>query len=286
MTQSDKIIEFLKYASPRLDYIEHCMEKQALSPTKALQAIKAFRARASTGAIDPSKYKRIGALSKSVGKLKGKEKNQLNNVSGKLHKKYYDGKYVKGDYSRVQQRAAAPSFEESYFNQYGRMPDADMVRQSTVPAPKAPTWQDEFYARNGYLPEQHVNSSSNVSPAMLGAKKPAAGGNAAKPDAANAGAANANDAAEPGMWGNITAWAKEHPYLTVGGGVAAGAAAGGGLGYGLGHGAGQQDGAQTAQRYYELREALDRQRLRQTNDSFLSRLANLFGTGELSNMIG
>ena len=296
MTRSDKIIEFLKYASPRLDYIEHCMEKQALSPTKALQAIKAFRARASTGAIDPSKYKRLGALSKSVGKLRGKEKNQLNNVAGKLHKKYYDGKYVKGDYSRVQQRAAAPSVEEAYFNQYGYMPDQDMINASVVPAAKpkvnvpmvgndipgmprpgtgemimrdAP--QRAEAARHAFL-----NGTLNQPKPGQGILRPGAPADAIKEVAAS----------EPGMWDNITAWMKEHPYLTAGGGLAAGAAGGAGVGYGVGSSSGKQEGSQIAQRYYELREALDRQLLQRTNDSFLSRLGNLFGAGDLSNLIG
>ena len=308
MTQSANIIEFLKYASPRLDYIEHCMEKQAMSPTRALQAIKAFRARASTGAIDPSKYKRLGALSKSVGKLRGNEKNQLNNVAGKLHKKYHDGKYIKGDYSRVQRRAAAPSFEESYFNQYGRMPDQDMINASLAPAAKPNFIPDNVSKTQAFnnalqkldadipgMPRQgtgellmkdapvredavrqdFLKGTLNQPKPGHGILRPGAPADAIK-----------EVGAEPGMWDNITAWMKEHPYLTVGGGVAAGAAGGAGIGYGVGSGSGRQEGSQIAQRYYELREALDRQRLQRTNDSFLSRLGNLFGAGDLSNLIG
>lgn len=339
MTRSDKIIEFLKYASPRLDYIEHCMEKQALSPTRALQAIKAFRARASTGAIDPSKYKRLGALSKSVGKLKGKEKNQLNNVAGKLHKKYYDGKYVKGDYSRVQQRAATPSVEEAFFNQYGRMPDQDMINASTVPAAKPKVnvpmvgndipgmprpGTGEMLMRNvadntapNFIPDnvsKFNNALQKLDFEIPGMPRPGTGEmlmrdapqraeaarkaflndmlNPHKPGqgilrpGAPADAIQEVAASEPGMWDNITAWMKEHPYLTAGGGLAAGAAGGAGVGYGVGSSSGKQEGSQIAQRYYELREALDRQRLQRTNDSFLSRLGNLFGAGDLSNLIG
>ena len=284
MTQSDNIVEFLKYASPRLDYIEHCMEKQALSPTRALQAVKAFRARSSQGLIDPAKYKRLGALSDSVGKLRGKEKNQLKNVAGKLHKKYYDGKYVKGDYSRVQQRAAAPNWVDDYFAQYGRMPD--QFDAPVVPAAKPKVSPNQFNWASG---SNAVNFGGGTpsSPVSL-----AAGDDFLKiaPNAGKVPAEAAKEvaeaASEPGMWNNITAWMKEHPYLTVGGGVAAGAAGGAGLGYGIGNGSGRQEGSQIAQRYYELREALDRQRLQRANDSFLSRLGNLFGTGDLSGLIG
>lgn len=307
MTRSDNIVEFLKYASPRLDYIAHCMEKQAVSPARALRAIKAFRARASTGAIDPSKYKRLGALSKSVGKLRGKEKNQLNNVAGKLHKKYHDGKYIKGDYSRVQRRAAAPSFEEAYFNQYGRMPDQDMINASAVPAAKPnfiPDNVSKTQAFNNALQKLDFEIPGMPRPGtgeMLmrdapqraeAARKAFLNGTLNQPKPGHgilrpgAPADAIKEVAEPGMWDNITAWMKEHPYLTVGGGVAAGAAGGAGVGYGIGNGSGRQEGSQIAQRYYELREALDRQRLQQANGSFLSRLGNLFGTGDLSGLIG
>lgn len=285
MTQSANIIEFLKYASPRLDYIEHCMEKQALSPARALQAVKAFRARSSQGLIDPAKYKRLGSLSESIGKLADKEKNQLNNAAGKLHKKYYDGKYVKGDYSRVQQRAAAPS------------PDQAMIDASVVPAAKPKVnvpivgndipgmprpGTGELLMRDA--PMREAAARQALLNGTLNAPKPGQG--ILRPGAPADAIKEVGAASEPGMWDNITAWMKEHPYLTAGGGLAAGAAGGAGVGYGVGSSSGRQEGSQIAQRYYELREALDRQRLQRTNDSFLSRLGNLFGTGDLSSLIG
>lgn len=238
MTQQH-IEEFLKYASPRLDYIGHCMEKQALSPAKALQAVKAFRARASTGAIDPSRYKSLGALSESVGKLKGKEKNQLNRVAEKLHKKYYDGKYIKGDYSRVEQRAAAPSFDEVYFARYGRLPDQSMINASVVP-PKAKQTADK------------VNAAKTSAPDTK--------------DTAN--------------------WLKTHPYLTAAGTAAGGSALGTGLGYALGHSSGSEEAAKKLHTYYAINEALRSNALRRANSDILARLANIFGVGELNNLIG
>lgn len=342
MTQSDNIVEFLKYASPRLDYIEHCMEKQALSPTRALQAVKAFRARSSKGLLPQGKnYDRIKALSDSVGKLRGKEKNQLKNVAGKLHKKYYDGKYVKGDYNKIGQRSAAQSFVDDYYARYGRLPDqfdapvVPAAKPNVKPEVNVPIVGNDIPGMprpgtgemlmpnvdnsvSNFIPESvnNIRSFDNalqkINGDIPGMPRPGTGEmimrdapmrEAAARQAFLNGTLNApspgygilrpgapadaiKEVAEPGMWDNITAWMREHPYLTVGGGVAAGAAGGAGLGYGIGSGSGMQEGSQIAQRYYELREALDRQRLQRANDSFLSRLGNLFGTGDLSGLIG
>ena len=318
MTRSDKIIEFLKYASPRLDYIEHCMEKQALSPQKVLPVIKAFRARASKGTIDPSRYKRIGALSHATGKLKGNEKNQLNRVGGQLHKKYYGGNYTKGDYSKVKAKAkGSVSPEAAYLERYGYMPDMDMVNASTATPKRVPTQREvegilglpqtprqgtgELLLRNnGFDPRQAANtamqnlipeSTINNTLGAFGFPRPGTGEmllrNAGK-DAAKASEdfAKVVELQDPTTADKIKSWITNHPYLALGGGVAAGAAGGAGIGYGVGSGSGIQEGSQIAQRYYAMREALQQQALRKTNDSFFARLGNLFGTGDLSNIIG
>lgn len=65
MTRSDKITEFLKYASPRLGYIEHCMEKQALSPQLL---VAAGRAASKSGRLGNMKRLR-GVVTDSKGNL-------------------------------------------------------------------------------------------------------------------------------------------------------------------------------------------------------------------------
>jgi hypothetical protein len=266
MTQSDNIKEFLKYASPRLDYIEHCMEKIALQ--------KAVRRFAGKPGARMFSYKNVA---------KHAPKGSPGTPGGTVNARY-----------AKQHAAQSAALSEQLMGKKEYAAAVDKLIQAGYNPTQAARIVQNKLAKGlksnkqlGAVPEtmeQVRSASGTVRPVKY--KQPVR--NTSTSGKASDAASNAANTAgsEPGMWGNITAWAKEHPYLTVGGGVAAGAAAGGGLGYGLGHGAGQQDGAQTAQRYYELRDALDRQRLRQTNDSFLSRLANLFGTGELSNMIG
>lgn len=64
MTRSDKITEFLKYASPRLGYIEHCMEKQALSPQLLISAARKAK---ETGRLGSMKHLKSVAANKKGG---------------------------------------------------------------------------------------------------------------------------------------------------------------------------------------------------------------------------
>lgn len=282
MTQQH-IEEFLKYASPRLDYIGHCMEKQAISAKLALPAIQAFRARASKGLIDPSRYKHIAELSESVGKLKGREKNQLKSVAGKLHKKYYDGNYVKGDYSRVAQNASAPTFEDAYFDLYGRMPDQDMIAASVV-SPKVTgskpfSLEEAYLARYGRMPEQ-IDAPKPKAPTTKSTTQQNKADSASNTTKATDSAPGTPNESE------ITNWLKEHPYLTAAGTTAGGSAFGTGLGYMLGNSSGSEETAQKLHNYYAINEALRRNALRSANSDILSRLANIFGAGDLNDLIG
>lgn len=269
MTQSDNIKEFLKYASPRLDYIEHCMEKMALQ-----KAVRRFAGKPGARMFsykNVAKHAPKGSPGAPGGTVNGRYAKQHAAQSAALSeqlmgKKEYAAavdKLVQAGYNptqaaRIVQNKLAKGLKTN--KQLGAVPE---------------TMEQVRGAAGTVRPVKYKQPVRNTSTSSTSGKASDAASNAAN----TAGS-------EPGMWDNITAWMKEHPYLTAGGGLAAGAAGGAGVGYGLGHGSGQQDGAQTAQRYYELRAALDRQRLRQTNDSFFSRLTNLFGTGDLSGLIG
>lgn len=261
MTRSDKIIEFLKYASPRLDYIEHCMEKQADILRSLVRAGgKPGRRVLSYNNVAKQAPKASPGTPGSMGNQRYAQQYANRNVAiaetlmGKKEyaaelKKLTDAGYNSAQANRIIQKRLSKGLKAN--KQLGKVPE---------------TMAQVRGAANNIQPVKYKHPVRKTS------------GKASGP--ASAGAA------EPGMWDNITAWMKEHPYLTVGGGVAAGAAGGAGIGYGVGSGSGIQEGSQIAQRYYAMREALQQQALRKTNDSFFARLGNLFGTGDLSNIIG
>jgi len=265
MTQSDNIVEFLKYASPRLDYIEHCMEKQAIQ--------KAVRRFAGKPGARMFSYKNVA---------KHAPKGSPGAPGGTVNARY-----------AKQHAAQSAALSEQLMGkkEYAAAVDK-LVQAGYNPTQAARIVQNKLakglksHKQLGAVPEtmeQVRSAAGTVRPVKY--KQPVRN-TSTSGKASDAAKEVADAASEPGMWNNITAWMKEHPYLTVGGGVAAGAAGGAGIGYGIGNGSGRQEGSQIAQRYYELREALDRQRLQRANDSFLSRLGNLFGTGDLSGLIG
>ena len=274
MTQSDNIVEFLKYASPRLDYIEHCMEKQALSPGLTLRAVQGFRSvhprklfKLPNGKIKnrSAKFQRIANLSKSLGNRKDQLayfKNTFNNR--------YSG-YVKGDSGRV--------LDKAYFDQYGRLPD------NWIPITRHPKVTAATGATAG---AKGAKGARGARGARGSAKAPTAGANgangAAGANGANEAAAGVNEAAKT-VGSSVGSWMGRHPYLTIGAGVGLGAG-GAAVGYNSGESTGREEAAKAMQLYYAMRESMQRQNLQSANSSFLSRLANLFGTGELSNMIG
>ena len=105
--------------------------------------------------------------------------------------------------------------------------------------------------------------------------------NASGKGGSNAPGGNADDIDEA-----TANWFSRHPYWTAGAAAAGGLGAGSLIGYNSGNSTGRSEAAQALQQYYGMRESLQREALREANSSPLSRLANLFGTGELSNLIG
>ena len=116
MTRSDNIKEFLKYASPRLDYIDHCMEKQALSAKTILSAMNKFRA------LSPEKQKLYsGQLKQIDDALKGKKLNK-SNIESVLKKRRSDLKLEK---SKVPSDWSPSSSKPKSKSKYEDLFDAD-----------------------------------------------------------------------------------------------------------------------------------------------------------------
>ena len=365
MTQSDNIKEFLKYASPRLDYIEHCMEKQALRTiARQVKKMPKFEQKRVARAIgnnnivareldnvsDITKHMNMPSANRKYGREVMRDLIPNYDEAFQSIKKNYPqfsdkqiDRFIRNGRLASMKANLNPDYmypsaaRVSHMNSHFWRPEAtkqlfdfspqpppsaksyplaltQQNKNNLLPAPASnrpkPTtgrtaeYADvEMYPPNS--PEAKAFRKNKKAPEPVNAEVIDVGPGSASTvnidvDAANALSNKAkhelapkvSDAVDktakdaPSWMSNVKDWMSAHPYLTVGGGIGAGLVGGAGLGYGLGHGAGQQDGAQIAQRYYQMMMALDRARMRNVNDSFLSRLANLFGTGELSNMIG
>lgn len=228
---SERIKEFLKYASPRLDYIEHCMEKKAISAAtiaraaKKAQDLKWLQSRLSKGKLD----RLGGAITRS---------------------KAGDTRVLYTDPNTGLTRMVVDS--------------QDGVGQKFLIDPKTG-------AANRVVRPADPKQGPTADP------KPTPKGD--KPDGET-----------KGWWDDFSKgvgdWAKEHPVLTPA--ITAGVAAPitGGIGYGIGRDSGFESGSSNAAAYWQMREALRNHQLRGVNSEFLTRLANLFGGGDLSRLIG
>lgn len=263
MTQQH-IEEFLKYASPRLDYIGHCMEKQALSAATIARAIAKAR---TPGLPRTSKGK--------LPRLLGEDTRVLQRPDGSqsvMYRSPYDSgfrvvhddvdgfgqKYLFDEKSGIAHKLHEGSKDA---RQYKFVPRDTSTQTSIVPANSSHT--DIIPA----TPVQH-SVSTNVANKADDAKQPK-GKKTSAPDT--------KDTAN---------WLKTHPYLTAAGTAAGGSALGTGLGYALGHSSGSEEAAKKLHTYYAINEALRSNALRRANSDILARLANIFGMGELNNLIG
>lgn len=295
MTQQH-IEEFLKYASPRLDYIGHCMEKQALSAKTLLSAIEKFRA------LDPSKQKLYsGQLKQIDDALSGSKKLTEKNVAAVLNKRRSDLKLNKPKVPSD----SSPSSSKSEFK-YGDLFDADTAGTDYIAHLKTlgnaskdakKPYIDTF--KSGFLSDPRVTQEAarrGITPDALfdEVAKYYASGFRGTPGANARGLRRLFDDATGGAYYNytssplapITEWTKAHPYLTAAGTTAGGSAFGTGLGYMLGNSSGSEETAQKLHNYYAINEALRRNALRSANSDILSRLANIFGAGDLNDLIG
>lgn len=271
--QSERIKEFLKYASPRLDYIEQCMEKQALSPAKIVGHI--------------AKLRQSGRLSEA-GKFKSSKKLLENQLPGKdfdqkllelavesRHNALNRKTPTSGSLADARTAGLRRAEELAKGNSSSKIPAGINVDFSALT--KYPAGSGSLIdARTAGL--RRAEALAKRAPEVDGTPKSK---NAPKADAAQNATGWWNDATK-----NVSDWVTAHPAIASALTGVGGGALGGGIGYGIGSGSGQQDGFDAASAYYKMREALQRHNLLAANDSILSRLANVFGGGDLSNLIG
>lgn len=298
MTQSDNIVEFLKYASPRLDYIEHCMEKQALSASLLTRAAAKARQLAATG----------GRKSKgNLRRLMGRDTRAVQRPDGSMAFMYKDpntphlyrmvgddasgfGQKFLIDARKGKVRSVQQTFG-GYKNPHHSNLNGTVLpsQQSTAIVPYQPAPTSTALAPVRPTPTVNVPPAAAKPSTALAPAAAKSTDEVAKvtDDVAKAtdDVANVADDAANAAGSSVGAWMSRHPYLTIGAGLGLGTG-GAVMGYNSGSSTGREEAAKALQLYYAMRESMQRQNLQSANSSFLSRLANLFGTGELSNMIG
>lgn len=305
MTRSDNIKEFLKYASPRLEYIEHCMEKQALSPQTYLSVIKRLRSvdgkvqelHPSLKALSESKYLKDLDLAtmdpkdqiKAVGKaLKDRRKS----------KGLTELKPKKGWEPPSSKPTPKPEAKEKYadlfdFNAAG----TDFLTHiRTQGRDAAKPYADKF--KSGFLADSRViqeAANRGITPEALfdEVAKYYASGFRGAPGANSRGLRGLFDAATDGKYYNykrspfepITDWAKDHPIATplIAAGITNIPTAG--FSYAIGSSNGEDRGVANADAYYRAIMAHQASALQNANGDLLSRLANVFGAGDLNKII-
>lgn len=298
MTRSDNIKEFLKYASPRLDYIDHCMEKQALSAKTVLKALEKFR---SLDSAKQSEY--LGKRLKQIDDaLQGKDINAAN-VESVLNKRRSDLKLEK---SKVSSDWTPPSSKPKAKVKYEDLFDADKagidygahlrtLGKNPSKADKE-TYINTFKA--GFLSDPRVTQEAarrgiTAEELFDEAAKYFASGFRGGPGANARGLRRLfNDATDDKYYNYtrspiepITDWTKEHPVATPF--IAAGATSipTAGISYAIGSSNGEDRGVANADAYYRLLMANQASALQNANGDLLSRLANVFGAGDLNKII-
>ena len=294
MTRSDNIKEFLKYASPRLEYIDHCMEKQALSAKTMLKVLEKFRA------SDPDLYS--GQLKQIDDALKGKKLTEKN-VRSVQDKRRSDLKLEK---SKVPSDWSPSSSKPKAKVKYEDLFDADKAGidygAHLRTLGKNPSQVDkESYINTfkaGFLADPRVTQEAarrgiTAEELFDEAAKYFASGFRGGPGANARGLRRLFNDATEGKYYNytrsplepITDWTKEHPVATPF--IAAGATSipTAGISYAIGSSNGEDRGVANADAYYRLLMANQASALQNANGDILSRLANVFGAGDLNKII-
>lgn len=296
MTRSDNIKEFLKYASPRLEYIDHCMEKQALSAKTVLSAINKFRA------LSPERQKLYsGQLKQIDDALKGKKLSK-SNVESVLKKRRSDLKLEKSKVpSDWSPSASKPKEKSKYedlfdFDTAGTDYIAHLKTLGNASKDAKKPYLDSF--RSSFLSDPRVTqeaASRGITADALfdEVAKYYASGFRGTPGANARGLRRLFDDATEGKYYNytrsplepITDWAKEHPVATPL--IAAGATniPTAGISYAIGSNSGEERGVANADAYYRMLMAQQASALQNANGDLLSRLANVFGAGDLNKII-
>jgi hypothetical protein len=307
MTRSDNIKEFLKYASPRLEYIEHCMEKQALSPQTYLKAISKLKSLNLKDDDAAKLYSRLTELSKS-DKLQNlattkKKSDRISAMKGALEdrrksKGLTELKPRKGWEAPSSKPNSKPESKEKYadlfdFNAAG----TDFLTHiRTQGRDAAKPYAAKF--KSGFLADPRViqeAANRGITPEALfdEVAKYYASGFRGAPGANSRGLRGLFDAATEGKYYNykrsplepITDWTKDHPIATplIAAGVTNIPTAG--ISYAIGSSNGEDRGVANADAYYRAIMAHQASALQNANGDLLSRLANVFGAGDLNKII-
>ena len=319
MTQSDNIKEFLKYASPRLDYIFNCMEKQAVSSAKAVETLRQIirtgrkvedlgtplrdvlqKANISPKAIRKAQRAYAKDLYKAQDKaLRSGKELVLPEV--KLNEGWLSGiddamtARNSNFYNNVNFYKPLQTAGRDYAAHMGSLAaDADDAARAAHKA----KFIDKFKADFSNDPKvQELLTKHNITADELLSRMAnthlRAGAVEAATDRKNARALQwlfkdmtGKNAQSAGKWLNrLGDWFKEHPVATPAIAAGSAAAAAGGLGYGAGSSSGYDDAMESAHAYYTLRERFREDALREANSSVMSRLANVFGAGELNTLL-
>lgn len=318
MTQSDNIKEFLKYASPRLDYIYSCMEKQAVSANAVKNVLRGVirsgrqidkggklddvlrKANISvddiqkmqTAYADDLKLAQEAAASAGKElvlpevKLKDEWLSGLDDVMTARNSNFYNNanfykplQTAGREYAAHMGTLAADADDAARAAHSAKFIDkfkADFANDSKV---------QDLLKKHDITPDELLGRMANTH------LRP--GAVEAATDRKNARALQwlfkdmtGKKAQEAGKWFNrLGDWFKEHPVATPAIAAGSAAAAAGGIGYGSGSSSGYDEAMENAHAYYTLRERFKEEALREANSSVLSRLANVFGAGELNTLL-
>lgn len=299
MTRSDNIKEFLKYASPRLEYIDHCMEKQALSAKTVLSALKKFRA------LDSKKQDLYSGQLEQLNKaLKGKNLNlNKKNVESVLNQRSSDLKLNKPKVSRDWTPPSSGKSKEKAkyedlfdFDTAGTDYTAHLKTLGNASKDAKKPYLDNF--RSSFLSDPRVTQEATrrgiTAEALFDeVAKYYASGFRGTPGANARGLRRLFDDATDGKYYNykssplepVTDWAKAHPVATplIAAGLTNIPTAG--ISYAIGSNNGEERGIASADEYYRMLMASQASALQNANGDLLSRLANVFGAGDLNKII-
>lgn len=319
MTRSDNIKEFLKYASPRLDYIFNCMEKQALSPTTAAGTLRQI-IRTGRNVDDISTPLRNVFQQANIGMddIKSLQKAYANDLRAAREAASATGKelvlpevklsegWVKGledamtarnsnFYNNVNFYKPLQTAGREYAAHMGRLAaDADDAARAAHSAEFINKFKADF--ANDSKVQELLKKHNITADELLGRMA----NTHMRSGAVEAAADRKNARALQWLFKDMTGrkaqtagklldrlgdWFKEHPVATPAIAAGSAAAAAGGIGYGAGSSSGYDDAMENAHAYYTLRERFREEALREANSSVMSRLANVFGAGELNTLL-
>lgn len=283
---SNRVRSFLKQASATMEATEQ-MEKHATAVGKGINAARKAKKtfvnikRPKLPVVpmpDPAKNEAVMQAAKLEAVPGFEGFMQTAPMTGD-----FGGTTILRDYARTKPKNAKPSIEVLH-NLIS--PEAQLTtkikaprffKKKNAPAPETGSLRAEASLPRTFDASQITERSTSI-PGALKAKPTATQTPSAGYTAPTGQAGSYLDA--------IRAWAKEHPIATPAIAAGASSAGTGALGYGIGKSNGKKDSSDIMSQYYKMREFINAQRLASANSSFLNRLANVFGGGDLSNMIG